>query len=80
MNGLLETGMKNAFTKPNHPDLDEENNKPQFNSSREIRECDCCGDKHNTFSSLMKDIHPTREPFCPSEGKNSKFNDRQIRI
>ena len=73
-NGLVETGMKNPFTKPNHPDLGEENNKTQVN--RDIRECDCCGGEYNTFYTLKQDIHPTREPFCPSEGNIHNFNDR----
>ena len=57
-----------------HPNFSEENNKKQVN--REIRDCDCCGGKHNTFCPHKKDIPPTREPFYPSEGNIQNSDDR----
>ena len=72
-NELVEAGMENPFTRPNHPDLGKENNKTQFNSG--TRECDCCGGKHNTLYPFKKNIHPTRETFYPSEGNIQNIND-----
>ena len=74
VNAIGEKGTENLFTKLNHPDLGEENYKTQFNS--EIGECNCCGGKHHTLSTLKKDIHSTGECFCPSEGNIQNFNDR----
>ena len=74
VNELVETGMKNLFTKPNQPDLHKENNKTPFNS--EIRESDCYGGKNQILCPFKKDIHSTREPFCPSEGNIQNFNNR----
>ena len=74
VNGLVKTGMESLSTKPNHPDLGEENNKMQANT--EIRECDCCGDRCNMCCPHKKDIPPTRDPFYPSEGNMQNFNGR----
>ena len=66
--------MEGLSTRPNHPDLDEENNQMQAN--REIRECDCCGGRCMTCCPHKKDTPPTREPFYPLEGNMQNFNGR----
>ena len=77
-NGLVETGMENPFAKPNHPDLGEENNKTQVN--REIRECDCCGGKHNTFCPLKKIYTPQENPSILQWETFKTLMIEQIRI
>ena len=76
VNGLIKAGMQSPSTRPNHPDLGEENSKIQVN--REIRECDCCEGRCNTCCPHChkKDTPPTRGSFCPSEGNMQIFNGR----
>ena len=73
-NGLVKTGMESLFTRPNHHDLGEENDKTQVNI--DIREYDCCGVRCSTCCPHKKDTPPTREPFYPSEGNMQNFNGK----